>query len=145
MTNRDLEAQWGNFRDLVTHMFGEAAHTCPESDVVWYPATDVYQTPDTLVVRMDLSGIRREDMHIAIHGDILEVRGIRRDVLPHGPRRFHTMEIAVGPFHRRLRLPETFATGEASAAYRDGILEIRLEARRRRNAAHLEIVIEETS
>lgn len=129
MSDEKLEDHWGDFRDLVTHMFLESRHSCPDSDVIWYPATDAYETGDLFVVRMDLSGVRREDVKLILRENLLEVRGVRRDPAPEGRRTFHKMEIARGPFIRRLQLPQAFIHGEATAAYRDGILEIRIRAR----------------
>jgi HSP20 family protein len=138
--NEKLEKRWGHFRELVAHMFLEPVHPCPEEDVAWYPATDVFQTEDELVVRMEMGGLRREDIRLMLEGDVLEVRGHRNDPYPAHRKRFHKMEISQGPFLRRLRIPDEFGPGEPKASYQDGVLEIRF-ARRRRKRTDVQIRI----
>ncbi|NNF07497.1 MAG: Hsp20/alpha crystallin family protein, partial [Candidatus Eisenbacteria bacterium] len=106
---------------------------------VWYPATDVYQTEDGFVVRMELSGVRRDDLQIVMQGNLLEVRGLRRSGLPPGRKRFHNLEIAMGPFLRQLKVPTEFAQGEAKASYNDGILEIKLGGKMKRKGGVVRI------
>ncbi len=126
-----FEDRWGNFRDLVEHLFLEPGRSSVEADVVWYPATDAYETEEEFVIRMDLSGVAREEIQILMRSRIVHVRGIRRDGSPEGRKTFHKMEIAMGPFARSIQVPERFARSEAAASYRDGVLEIRLRARPR--------------
>jgi HSP20 family protein len=129
-----FEERWGSFRDLVAHMLGENRHC--ETEVMWYPATDAYVSGDEFVVRMDVSGVARDDLAVVLEKNLLHVRGIRREPRDER-RRFHKMEIAVGPFGRTIEVPADAARGEVTARYRDGILEIRLAAgRRRRGATH---------
>jgi len=131
MADDKPQKQWSHFRDLVAHVFLESGHPCADADIAWYPATDAYQTDEVFVVRMELSGVSREDLRIRLHGRILEVRGVRKDPAAAVPRRFHKMEIARGPFVRKLELPGEFGGGSGGASYRDGILEIRIRRKRR--------------
>jgi HSP20 family protein len=130
VAERKFEERWENFRDLVEHLFLEPGRGSLEADVIWYPATDVYETQDAFVVRMDLSGVDRSQIHIQIRDRVLEVRGVRGDVIrePH-KKTFHKMEIAMGPFARSIQVPSRFAGTGAKATYVDGVLEIRLQAR----------------
>jgi HSP20 family protein len=129
VAERKFEERWENFRDLVEHLFLEPGRGSLEADVVWYPATDVYETEDAFVVRMDLSGVDRNEVQVTIRERMLEVRGIRRDTRAEGKKTFHKMEIAMGPFARSIQVPVRFARSGASAVYENGILEIRLRAR----------------
>jgi HSP20 family protein len=124
-----FEDRWEHFRDLVEHLLGEPGRSAPEGDVVWYPATDAYETEDAFVVRLDLAGVRREDVRVHLRERLLVVQGVRGDSLPPGPVRFHKMETAKGPFARSILLPERFAGAPAHAVYRDGVLEIALHVR----------------
>jgi HSP20 family protein len=99
-----------------------------EVDVVWYPATDAVETEDRFVIRMDLSGVRREDIRIQLQDQMVSVVGSRRESLSRGGYRYHKMEIAKGPFARSIQVPGRFAHGKARATYEDGVLEISLTA-----------------
>lgn len=130
MAERKFEERWENFRDLVEHLFLEPGRGSLEADVIWYPATDVYETQDAFVVRMDLSGVDRSQIHIQIRDRVLEVRGVRGDAIREPQKKtFHKMEIAMGPFARSIQVPARFAGTGATATYEDGVLEIRLQAR----------------
>jgi HSP20 family protein len=142
VASEKFEDRWGHFRDLVEHLFLEPGRSSVEADVVWYPATDAYETDSTFVIRLDVSGVRREDIQILMRDRIVLVRGIRRDDAPPGRKTFHKMEIAMGPFARSVQVPETFARSEASATYRDGVLEIRLRARPQAAVQELQIEVE---
>jgi HSP20 family protein len=130
VAERKFEERWENFRDLVEHLFLEPGRGSLEADVIWYPATDVYETEDAFVVRMDLSGVNRSQIRIVIRDRVLEVRGVRGDTTREKTKKtFHKMEIAMGPFARSIQLPSRFAGSGAGATYTDGVLEIRLYAR----------------
>lgn len=138
MSDENPDRRFASFRELVTHMLREGGASCPESDVVWYPATDAFESEDEFVVRMELCGVRREDLAITLRDTELTVRGVRRETGSAGRRTFHKMEIAVGPFHRRLEVPGPYARGETGASYRDGVLEIRF---RRSPGAGREVIV----
>ena len=134
MQDEKFEERWGSFRDLVAHMLGENRHC--ETEVMWYPATDAYVSGEEFVIRMDVSGVAREDLTIVMEKNLVHVRGIRREPSDER-RRFHKMEIAVGPFGRTIEVPPEAAEGEVTARYRDGVLEIRLATgTRRRGVTH---------
>lgn len=137
-----FEDRWGHFRDLVEHLFQEPGRSSVEADVVWYPATDAYETDSTFVIRLDVSGVRREDIQILMRGACVLVRGIRRDDSMPGRKTFHKMEIAMGPFARSIQVPEVFGRSEATATYRDGVLEIRLRAQPQSGTQELQIEVE---
>jgi HSP20 family protein len=137
-----FEERWENFRDLVEHLFLEPGRGSLEADMVWYPATDAYETEDLFVVRLDLSGVRRDAVQIQMKDRALEVRGIREEAPSEGRRTFHKMEIAMGPFARCVQVPERFAGGEATATYDNGVLEIRVRPRRRQGPREIRVEVE---
>jgi HSP20 family protein len=143
VAERKFEERWENFRDLVEHLFLEPGRGSLEADVIWYPATDVYETEDTFVVRMDLSGVDRSQIHIQIRNRVLEVRGVRGDHNREKQKKtFHKMEIAMGPFARSIQVPSRFAGTGAGAVYEDGVLEIRLRAREEQGPTEITIEVD---
>ena len=142
MAGNKFEDRWEHFRDLVEHLFLEPGHAGMEFDVVWYPATDAYETEEEFVIRLDLGGVRREDIRVQIRDRVLFVQGIRREAVSGAPVRFHKMEIAKGPFARTILVPERFAPSSTRAVYRDGVLEIALRAEAPAEAENVEVHIE---
>lgn len=89
---------------------------------VWHPPTDVYETEDSLVVKMEIAGMRDEDLEVAVQGSLLMVSGSRSDSLER--KAYHQMEIPFGRFSVSIELPVPVNTDHASAEYKDGFLTI---------------------
>lgn len=89
----------------------------------WNPPTDVYETEDAITVTMAVPGIRVE--HIDVHFDrgTLTVRGVRREACS-DRRRYHSMEIPVGSFGRRVRILLQIDEEGIKVTYADGLLRI---------------------
>jgi HSP20 family protein len=139
---KDPERQWRYVREMMEHILFDSTRHHVSSRFVWRPATDVYEEEGQFVVRVDVSGIRREDLSITLTNGELAIRGIRRDTIPPGKKHFYKMEIAVGPFERIIPLPEGFDAGEGTGVYRDGLLEIRIRRSAPREAVDFAIRIE---
>jgi HSP20 family protein len=143
VAEKNFEERWGRFRDLVEHLFLEPGRGSLEADVVWYPATDAFEAGDEFVVRMDLSGVKKDEVRISLENGILGVHGVRRDTSPGVRKTFHKMEIAMGPFARSIQVPLRFAASEAKASYEGGILEIRLRTRAGAGSTQIHVESEE--
>jgi len=108
--------------------FNEVAHGRPVGFVgslKWKPPTDVYETADTVVVHMDIAGMHPEDFQIVLTDGILTISG-ERLARREGKRHYHAMEIQIGPFERRLRIPAPVDADSVHANYEAGFLEVRL-------------------
>jgi HSP20 family protein len=90
----------------------------------WQPNTDVYVCETGLVVKIELAGMRREDLEIIAEGSRLRVRGVRPDGCRAGKCSFLVMSISYGPFETTLDLPSGYDLGTAKAAYVNGFLRI---------------------
>jgi len=95
----------------------------------WAPPIDVYETRDDLVVSVELPGLQERDIHLAMTGDLLTLRGRRGPTAGPPQERYHRIERWSGPFERHIRLPIPVQTDRIRATYRDGVLEIRLPKR----------------
>jgi HSP20 family protein len=89
---------------------------------VWHPPTDVYETEDSLVVKMEIAGMRDEDLEVVVQGNLLMISGARSDSLER--KAYHQMEIPFGRFSVSIELPVRVNTDNASAEYKDGFLTI---------------------
>src|SRR5439155_13328124 len=72
---------------------------------VWQPSADVYRTRDGWLIKLDLAGVRPEDVHLSVSGGHLTVEGIRRDWTVSADCRCYQMEISYSKFARQLTLP----------------------------------------
>jgi HSP20 family protein len=91
---------------------------------VWNPPTDVYETEENVVVKMEIAGMRDEDLEVALQENVLMISGSRSDASER--RAYHQMEIPYGKFAIAIDLPALVKMEGASAEYRDGFLTIHL-------------------
>jgi len=94
-----------------------------QGGVRWTPPTDVYETEDDYRVTMAIPGMSTEDIEVHFERDTLRVRGVRRERCG-DPRNYFKMEIPVGPFERRIRLPRSIQADEITVHYENGLLRI---------------------
>ena len=90
----------------------------------WRPPTDVYETDDSIIIRIEVAGMREADFTISLVEKSLTIRGIRQDTSER--RAYHQMEIAFGEFHTEVELPYLVISDKVEAVYRDGFLRITL-------------------
>ena len=88
---------------------------------------DVLETEKAWIVRVALASVRNRDLRVAVEGDHLCVRGVRENAHP-GEEilRHHQLEIELGPFEARVRLPGAIDRGAVEARLEDGLLTVRL-------------------
>lgn len=98
----------------------------------WQPDADVFETEDEVVVRVELAGVASGDLRVSVHGSEVRVSGVRapHEVAP--VKRLHQMEIASGPFERRVQIPVAFDRDRVTAHLANGFLTVTLAKRGRR-------------
>ncbi|MFW6163427.1 MAG: Hsp20/alpha crystallin family protein [Planctomycetota bacterium] len=89
---------------------------------LWRPPTDVFETEEAVVVRMEVPGLHVEDISVVIHARTLVVRAVRRDPCPDGKCKVHQIEVHYGVFERVIPLPSHIVHEEADGKYTDGFL-----------------------
>jgi HSP20 family protein len=90
----------------------------------WIPNTDVYVTDDGLVVKVELAGMRREDLELAVEGNRLLITGQRPDGCRVPGIKFLVMEINYGSFECVIEIPPGYDLSQAKAAYQNGFLRV---------------------
>ena len=89
---------------------------------IWSPPTDVYETEEAYVARVEIAGMREEDFEVLLANNTLMISGSRPD---HTERRaYQQMEIRFGKFSTAVNLPGTVDIEQARAEYKDGFLTI---------------------
>ena len=94
------------------------------SEANWVPNTDVYVTDAGLVVKVELAGMKREDLELSIDGSRLRISGHRPDGCRGAHCKFLVMEINYGFFESILDLPDGYDLSRAKAAYLNWFLRI---------------------
>jgi len=102
------------------------------------PALDVYDDKDAVVVKAEVPGMEKDDVHVDISGDVLTVRGEKKKEEKIEEEDYYCRERAFGAFSRSIRLPVEVQGDKASATFKNGVLEMRLpkkEAAKRRSVS----------
>ncbi|MGO8763885.1 MAG: Hsp20/alpha crystallin family protein [Limisphaerales bacterium] len=90
----------------------------------WVPNTDVYVAGASLVVKIELPGMKSDNLEITVEGNRLRVAGNRPDCCRPPNCSFLVMEISYGPFESVLELPPGYDLSQAKAVYVNGFLRI---------------------
>jgi HSP20 family protein len=91
---------------------------------IWSPPTDVYETEENYVIKVEIAGMRDEDFDVAFEDNILMISGYRSDL--NERRAYRQMEIRFGRFELAVEIPVSCDMEKATAEYKDGFLTIML-------------------
>ena len=92
----------------------------------WAPALDVQEDKDNFSIRVELPGMKREDIEVSLHDGALVISGERKEEKITEGTEVHRQERYYGKFFRVLTLPAAVAGDQVKAAYKDGILTVTL-------------------
>jgi HSP20 family protein len=127
--------QWNSLQDLVAiqekmnRLFEETIHRTefPDEGVetaLWSPAADVYESPEEIILQVELPGVRLSDVRLeALEGKI-RVSGHRRGNPEVEPKNVVRMERIYGNFSREFVIPASIDAAKIKASLRAGVLKI---------------------
>ena len=92
----------------------------------WTPALDVFEDKDSLVVTVELPGLKKEEINLAIHDGVLTVSGERKRETEKKEGETFRSERYFGQFERSVTLPAAVDSTKVTAAYKDGVLTVEL-------------------
>jgi len=111
--------------DDIQRMSPDAIHLhLPMRSPAWRPPTDVYETEEAVIVRVEIAGMHETDFSIVLDGRYLSIRGVRQDVPER--RAYHQMEIRYGEFSVDVEMPAAVDVENVQAIYQNGFLKIML-------------------
>lgn len=94
------------------------------AETYWVPNTDVYVCDEGLVIKVELAGMRREDLELVVESNRVKITGYRPDGCRAAKCKFLVMEINYGAFETVIELPKGYDLSQAKAAYQNGFLRI---------------------
>ena len=123
---------WDPF-DLVTDLQGEVNRLFNRNLIrkngwehAFEPEVDVIEEKDHFLVRADIPGIKREELDIKVEGQLLTIRGERKQEKETKEKNYFASERFYGAFTRMIELPVGVKADQVKATYKDGVLEIDL-------------------
>lgn len=92
----------------------------------WRPAVDVSETDDAVVVKAELPGMDTKDVDVSLSGDVLTIKGEKKEEKEEKTKSFHRVERSYGSFTRSVRLPAAVVSDKVEATFKNGVLTVNL-------------------
>lgn len=90
------------------------------------PAIDLCETKDDIIVKAEIPGIDSKEIDISLSGDVLSIKGEKKQEKVDKDKNFHRVERSYGSFSRSVRLPCEVEEEKITATYERGVLNVRL-------------------
>jgi HSP20 family protein len=110
--------------ELASSFFGEVGEAWPRGLMV--PSLDLSETDGDVEARLDLPGIKPEEIDIQLSDNTLTVSGQRKEEKEEKGKTYHRVERRQGSFSRTVVLPCTVNEDKVDAQYKDGVLSIKM-------------------
>jgi HSP20 family protein len=122
---------------MFTDFYGEAF-----SRSAWVPAVDIFETDEhEVVLKAELPELKREDISVTFENGVLTLKGERKFEQETKKENYHRVERRHGTFSRSFTLPNTVDASRINAAYKDGVLTIRVPQREEAKAKQIDVNI----
>jgi HSP20 family protein len=108
----------------------------------WSPAVDIYEDKDSLIVKAEVPGMKKEDIEISLHDGFLTFSGERKQEKTHDAEETCRSERWLGRFHRSISLPCRVDADKIKAAYTDGVLTVTLPKAEEAKPKQIPITVE---
>ena len=105
----------------------------------WVPAMDLVEADDHFLLRADLPGLTEEDVSIEMRDNALTVSGERKAEHEQRERGWYRLERQFGQFSRSISLPDGIDPDAISAAFKSGVLEVRIPKPEQRKPRRIQI------
>jgi HSP20 family protein len=116
--------------------------TLPET-VAWTPKVDVFEKDNRLFTRVDLPGMKKEDVKVEVTDGHLALSGERKQEKEEKKGNVYRTEREYGSFYRAVVLPEGVKLEDVKATFENGVLEVSVPLPARPNANVRKVEIQE--
>ncbi len=114
---------------LLNDRFWNDEFLAPVAKAAFAPAVDIVDAEQAVTLRLDVPGVNKEDIKVAVDGGVLTISGERRNEVNEEKAGWTRYERTFGKFSRSFRLPETVDAEAVKAVYKDGVLTLEVPKR----------------
>jgi HSP20 family protein len=107
----------------------------------WTPDLDVFEDEDNVIVKVELPGMKKDEIEVSFHDGTLSISGERKSDSKFENGEVYRAERFVGRFQRSISLPTPIAADKVSAQYKDGILTINLPKTEEAKPKHIDVKV----
>jgi HSP20 family protein len=122
-----LFESFGMGRNFLPEEFGQGRGRggLQSATALWSPHLEVFERNGKLVIEADLPGVKRDDVNVQVEQDAVIIQGQRQQQSENNSQAgYYHSERSYGSFYRMIPLPEGVNTEDATATFRNGVLEI---------------------
>ena len=107
----------------------------------WAPAMEVFEKNNLLTVRLDVPGLKKEELAVHVNEGVLTVEGERKRETEEEKNHWYRAERTYGRFYRTVPLPDGVNATEVKATFKDGVLEVTIPVRAAAPPAPLKVEV----
>ena len=137
--NDDEEVVKPNKRGVSRNAGADSSWIDKESEPDAELTVDVYHTPDMIVIKSMIAGVRPEDLDVTITRDVVTIRGKREEERISEEDDFLVQELYWGSFSRTIQLPEEINVDESEAIEKHGLLILKLPKMDKKRQSKLKV------
>lgn len=141
---KDL-ARWDPFKELLSlrdefdRIFKEYFIRPEKMDEEWFPMLDMKEDAESIVVNIEVPGVKKDDIKVTLRGNQLIVTGERKFEKEKKDETYHRIERSYGKFQRVITIPVEVDQSKIKATYENGILSITLPKTEKEKPKEIEI------
>jgi HSP20 family protein len=135
-----------SFRDAMEHWFDDRLFrpiwpSTGDVEHVALPALDLYTTPEAVIAKMALPGVKPEDVDVSVGDDVVTISGSYREEKATTEAGYVNRELSHGTFSRTFSIPTAIKADSATAQFKDGLLALTLPKSEEVKPKHVKIEV----
>ncbi len=100
---------------------------------------ELSETQDAIRAKVELPGVDPKDVEVSMEGNVLTVRGEKKEEHEEKKRNYHFSECRYGSFHRSVQLPDSADPEKVDATFKNGVLTINVAKRPEAKARQIDV------
>lgn len=139
----DFEREFSKMFNSVESRFGisRSKEDDEYENAVWMPLTDIYENKENFSLKVDLPGIKKEDVKISFSNGKLSISGERIQEEETKDAKCHRIEKSYGRYFRSFNLPELIQADKINAEFNNGQLTITIPKAEEAKPKEIEIKV----
>ncbi len=115
------------FKNSFNDFFNDSLFDSNYTKKQFLPAVDIASNDDDVILKVDLPGMKKEDISVNLEDNVLTIKGERKIESEENKDNYYRRERSFGSFERTFSLSDELLTEEVEAKFVDGVLEITLK------------------
>lgn len=112
-----------HYRQLLQDALRQSQQSLLQRSITWRPLADIHESAEMMTVKIELAGMKEEDIEVTLYADALVVSGERHDDQKHRAGiSYHEAQIRYGPFRVEVFITAPVDRNAVTARYENGFL-----------------------